>query len=42
MVESVHEPQSDSLGMPGIGYNNLLDARWWKAMADFFEEIFAG
>lgn len=34
-------PQSDSLGMPGIGYNKLVDARSWKAMADFFEEIFA-
>jgi len=38
---SFTNPQSDSLGMPGIGYNKLVDARSWKAMADFFEEIFA-
>jgi dienelactone hydrolase len=39
---SFTNPNSDSLGMPGIGYNKLVDARSWKAMADFFEEIFAG
>jgi dienelactone hydrolase len=38
---SFTNPNSDSLGMPGIGYNKLVDARSWKAMADFFEEIFA-
>ena len=39
---SFTNPNSDSLGMPGIGYNPLVDARSWKAMRDFFEEIFAG
>jgi dienelactone hydrolase len=39
---SFTNPNSDSIGMPGIGYNKLVDARSWKAMADFFEEIFAG
>jgi hypothetical protein len=29
------------LGMPGIGYNKLVDERSWKAMVSFFEEIFA-
>ncbi len=38
---SFTNPQSDGLGMPGIGYNKLVDARSWKVMADFFEEIFA-
>jgi dienelactone hydrolase len=39
---SFTNPQSDSLGMPGIGYNKSVDERSWKAMASFFEEIFAG
>ncbi|MGB8682119.1 MAG: dienelactone hydrolase family protein [Candidatus Binatus sp.] len=38
---SFTNPNSDSIGMPGIGYNKLVDARSWKAMTDFFEEIFA-
>lgn len=38
---SFTNPLSDSIGMPGIGYNKVVDARSWKAMADFFEEIFA-
>lgn len=38
---SFTNPNSDSLAMPGIGYNKLVDARSWKAMTDFFEEIFA-
>ena len=38
---SFTNPNSDSIGMPGIGYNKLVDARSWKAMADFFDEIFA-
>jgi len=38
---SFTNPNSDSLAMPGIGYNKVVDARSWKAMADFFEEIFA-
>jgi dienelactone hydrolase len=38
---SFTNPQADSLGMPGIGYNKIVDARSWKAMTDFFEEILA-
>lgn len=38
---SFTNPLSDSIGMPGIGYNKIVDQRSWKAMADFFEEIFA-
>jgi dienelactone hydrolase len=38
---SFTNPNSDSLGMPGIGYNKLVDERSWKAMVSFFEEIFA-
>ena len=39
---SFTNPVSDSLGMPGIGYNKLVDARSWKAMSDFFEENIRG
>jgi hypothetical protein len=28
--------------MAGLAYNKLSDERSWKAMASFFEEIFAG
>jgi dienelactone hydrolase len=38
---SFTNPNSDSIGMPGIGYHKLTDVRSWKAMTDFFEEIFA-
>jgi dienelactone hydrolase len=38
---SFTNPNSDSIGMPGIGYNKLVDARSWRSMANFFEEIFA-
>jgi dienelactone hydrolase len=38
---SFTNPNSDSLGMPGIGYNKLVDMRSWRALTDFFEEIFA-
>lgn len=38
---SFTNPMSDSIGMPGIGYNKVVDQRAWKAMADFFEEILA-
>jgi dienelactone hydrolase len=38
---SFTNPNSDSLGMPGIGYHKSTDVRSWKAMTDFFEEIFA-
>ncbi|MDO8434083.1 MAG: dienelactone hydrolase family protein [Candidatus Binatus sp.] len=38
---SFTNPISDSLNMPGIGYNKQVDERSWKQMAAFFEEIFA-
>jgi dienelactone hydrolase len=38
---SFTNPNSDSLGMPGIGYHKSTDVRSWRAMTDFFEEIFA-
>jgi dienelactone hydrolase len=39
-VHSFTNPDADRVGMPGIAYNKLADARSWKAMAAFFEEIF--
>lgn len=38
---SFTNPESDRLGIPGVGYNRLADERSWKAMVSFFEEIFA-
>ena len=38
---SFTNPNSDSIAMPGIGYNKLVDQRSWKAMSNFFEEIFS-
>jgi dienelactone hydrolase len=40
-VHSFTNPEADSLGNPGLKYNKLSDERSWKAMLDFFEEIFA-
>jgi dienelactone hydrolase len=40
-VHSFTNPEADSLGNPGLKYNKLSDERSWKAMTDFFEEIFA-
>jgi len=40
-VHSFTNPDADSLGNPGLKYNKLSDERSWKAMLDFFEEIFA-
>jgi dienelactone hydrolase len=39
-VHSFTNPDADRVGVPGIAYNTLADARSWKAMATFFEEIF--
>jgi dienelactone hydrolase len=41
-VHSFTNPEADSVGMAGLAYNKLSDERSWKAMASFFEEIFAG
>jgi len=38
---SFTNPEADSLGNPGIGYNKSADERSWKAMQTFFDEIFA-
>jgi dienelactone hydrolase len=39
-VHSFTNPDADRVGVPGIAYNVLADARSWKAMVAFFEEIF--
>jgi dienelactone hydrolase len=40
-VHSFTNPEADSLGNPGLKYNKSSDERSWKAMTDFFNEIFA-
>lgn len=40
-VHSFTNPDAGSIGAPGIAYNKRADERSWKAMASFFEEIFA-
>ncbi|MGA2411661.1 MAG: dienelactone hydrolase family protein [Candidatus Binataceae bacterium] len=40
-VHSFTNPDADSLGNPALKYNKLSDERSWKAMTDFFGEIFA-
>jgi dienelactone hydrolase len=40
-VRSFTNPDPDSLGSPALKYNELSDKRSWKAMTDFFDEIFA-
>jgi dienelactone hydrolase len=40
-VHSFTNPDADSLGNPGLKYNKSSDERSWKAMTDFFTEIFA-
>lgn len=41
-VHSFTNPEAGKIGQPGLAYNKLSDERSWKAMASFFEEIFAG
>jgi dienelactone hydrolase len=40
-VHSFTNPDADSLGNPGLKYKKSSDERSWKAMAQFFDEIFA-
>jgi dienelactone hydrolase len=40
-VHSFTNPDADSLGMPALKYNKTADERSWKAMTEFFSEIFA-
>ncbi len=40
-VHSFTNPDADGTMMPGIKYNAQSDARSWRAMKNFFEEIFA-
>ncbi len=40
-VHSFTNAQADGTIMPGIKYNAQSDARSWRAMRNFFEEIFA-
>jgi dienelactone hydrolase len=37
---SFTNPESDKVGMPGIGYQKEADQRSWEAMKSFFHEIF--
>jgi dienelactone hydrolase len=37
---SFTNPESDRVGMPGIGYQKEADTRSWDAMKSFFREIF--
>ena len=39
-VHSFTNPAADSVGVPGISYNQSADERSWKAMRTFFAEIF--
>jgi dienelactone hydrolase len=40
-VHSFTNPEADSRGVPALKYNKLSDERSWKAMINFFDEIFA-
>lgn len=40
-VHSFTNVDADAAGIPGVKYNKSTDDRSWKAMKDFFEEIFA-
>jgi len=40
-VHSFTNPAANSIGTPGLAYNKQSDERSWKAMREFFEEIFA-
>jgi dienelactone hydrolase len=40
-VHAFTNPAADSHGIKGIGYNEKADHRSWKAMQDFFAEIFS-
>jgi dienelactone hydrolase len=37
---SFTNPESDSLGIKGVAYNEKADKRSWEAMKTFFKEIF--
>jgi dienelactone hydrolase len=40
-VHSFTNPNAANAGMDGIAYHEQTDKRSWKAMRDFFDEIFA-
>lgn len=40
-VHSFTNPAATGRGMPGVAYNEAAAKRSWRAMKDFFEEIFA-
>jgi dienelactone hydrolase len=40
-VHSFTNPDADGSMMPGIKYNAQSDARSWRAMQNFFDEVFA-
>jgi len=39
-VHGFSNPDADKFGIPGIAYNKEADTRSWRAMQDFFNEIF--
>ena len=39
-VHGFSNPDADKFGIPGIAYNKEADMRSWRAMQDFFNEIF--
>jgi dienelactone hydrolase len=40
-VHSFTNPAVDALGRPGLAYDRAADERSWRAMLDFFGEVFA-
>jgi dienelactone hydrolase len=40
-VHSFTNQRASAAAMPGIGYHAPTDARSWRAMLDFFDEVFA-
>jgi dienelactone hydrolase len=39
-VHAFTNPDADKFGIPGIAYNKEADMRSWRAMQEFFNEIF--
>jgi len=40
-VHSFTNPAADALGRPDLAYDRSADERSWRAMIDFFDEVFA-
>ncbi len=39
-AHSFTNPSADGSGMPGIKFHGPTDERSWRAMLDFFDEVF--